>query len=433
MIERYTRPEMGRIWSDEHKYATWLRVEIAACEGWAAIGAIPKEDAEKIAGATLSPERMAQHFKRTRHDVTAFLATVAETLGPEGRFVHMGLTSSDVWDSATSLQIVDALDLVVRGVAELTATLERQAVRYRDTITIGRTHGVHAEPTTFGFKLAVWVDEMRRNAARLSQARATMAVGKLSGAVGTHANVPPAVEEYAMKRLGLAVAPVSTQIIQRDRHAQVMTTLGILAASLEKFATEIRSLQRTEILEVEEPFEEGQTGSSAMPHKRNPELTERICGLSRVIRGHVVTALENVALWHERDISHSSAERIILPDSFILIDYMLSVMNDVVGRLQVYPEHMARNLELTRGLIFSQRVLTALIEKGLSRQTAYKLVQRHAMRSWQSGEPFLALLQADPEITAHVPPDELAGLFDYRHHLRFIDESFARLGLRGDE
>lgn len=430
MIERYSRPEMAAVWSQENKFKKWLDVEVAVCEAWASSGAIPKEAAEKIrSNASFDLERMAQYLVETHHDMTAFLHTVADSLGEESRYVHLGLTSSDVMDTALALQMREAARILEADIAKLTQVIERQALKHKDTLMIGRTHGVHAEPITFGLKLALWVDEMRRNAERLRQAKEVIAVGKISGAVGTHATVPPAVEAAACAALGLRAAPVSSQIISRDHHAQFVATLALIAASLEKFALEIRGLQRTEVREVEEPFERGQTGSSAMPHKRNPELCERICGLSRVLRGHVVTALENVALWHERDISHSSTERIILPDSCLALDYMLGIFTYVMDGLQVYPERMMANVEMTKGLIFSQRVMLALIDKGMSRQEAYKLVQDHCMRSWREGTPFLDLLEADLEVTSQLSSEELRGLFDYGHYVRHVDETFARLGL----
>jgi adenylosuccinate lyase len=429
MIERYTRPEMGRIWTEEHKLEKWLQVEIAACEAWSELGVIPVDDVAKIRAARFDVQRVAEYQRETHHDMTAFLRSVADSLGPEGRWIHLGLTSSDVMDTALSLQLVEATDLLERDVAALLAVLEARAVEHKDTLMMGRTHGVHAEPTTFGLKLAVWVDEMRRHAQRLAEAKSYIAVGKISGAVGTHATVPPAVEESACRRLGLAVAPASNQVLQRDRAAHWVTTLGLIAASLEKFATEIRALQKTEVLEAEEPFSEGQTGSSAMPHKRNPEKCERICGLARVIRGHVVTALENVALWHERDISHSSAERIILPDAAILLDYMLDLFTWIMRGLLVYPENMRENIDRSRGLVFSQRVLLALIEQGLPRETAYKLVQRNAMRAWKERLSFPDLVSHDPEITARLSADQLRELFDYGFYTRYVDDVFARLSL----
>ncbi|MCL0078477.1 adenylosuccinate lyase [Dehalococcoidia bacterium] len=427
MIERYSLPEMKRVWSEKNKFDKWLQVEIAVCEAWAEIGRIPKEAIPKIKKARLDLARMDEILKVTRHDMTAFLNALAETLGEESRFIHLGLTSSDVIDTALGLQLVEAISILEKGLSDLTSVIREQAIRYKHTITIGRTHGVHAEPTTFGLKLALWSEEMRRHQARLVEARRNVAVGKISGAVGTHATVPLQVEETACARLGLDVDRVSSQIIQRDRHAQFVTTMALIASSLEKFATEIRGLQRTEILEVEEPFEDGQTGSSAMPHKRNPELCERVCGLARLIRGHALTSMENIALWHERDISHSSAERIILPDSCLALDYSLTIFTYVVKGLQVYPENMRRNLEITRGLIFSQRVLTALIEKGLSRQDAYQIVQRNAMKAWKERADFLDLLQADPGVM--LSKDELAGIFDYSFCLNNIDAVFQRLGL----
>ena len=429
MIERYSRPQMKRIWSEESKFDKWLQVEIAACEAWADLGTIPQEVIPKIRTARYSLERISEILKMTHHDVTAFLKSVSESLGEESRFIHLGLTSSDVIDTALSLQLKQASKLLTQDIAELIAVLEEKAVAYKQTIMMGRTHGVHAEPTTFGLKLALWTQEMKRNASRLTEAEKAISVGKISGAVGTYATVPPEVENKACAKLGLAPAPISSQIVQRDRHAQFVTTLAIIASSLEKFATEIRSLQRTEILEAEEPFAAGQTGSSAMPHKRNPELCERICGLARLVRGYALTSMENVALWHERDISHSSTERITLPDSCLVLDYVLDIFTSVMKGLQVYPENMRHNLELTQGLVFSQRVLIALIDKGLSRQEAYELVQRNAMKAWKQKTSFLDLLKADTEITARLSESELASLFDYGYFLKHVDEIFQRLDL----
>ena len=429
MIERYSRPQMKRVWSEESKFDKWLQVEIAVCEAWAELGTIPQEAIPKIRTARYSLERIGEILKVTHHDVTAFLKSVSDSLGEESRFIHLGLTSSDVIDTALSLQLKQASQLLRQDVAELLAVLEEKAVAYKQTIMMGRTHGVHAEPTTFGLKLALWAQEMKRNAVRLAEAEKIITVGKISGAVGTYATVPPEVENKACIKLGLAPAPISSQIIQRDRHAQFVTTLAIIASSLEKFATEIRSLQRTEILEAEEPFAVGQTGSSAMPHKRNPELCERVCGLARLIRGNALTSMENVALWHERDISHSSTERVILPDSCLVLDYVLSTFTSVMKGLQVYPENMRRNLELTQGLVFSQRVLIALIDKGLSRQRAYELVQRNAMKAWEQKNTFLDLLKADTEVTAQLSESELGSLFDYGYFVRHVDKVFQRLGL----
>lgn len=429
MIERYSRPRMKKIWSDENKFDLWLRVEIAVCEAWLALGEIPKEAITKIRKATYDPDRIAEFLKVTHHDMTAFLKSVAESLGEESRFIHLGLTSSDVMDTALSLQLKEAANILSQDIGDLISTLENKAIEHKYTIMIGRTHGVHAEPTTFGLKIALWIEEMKRNAERLQDAMRIVSVGKISGAVGTYATVSPEVEKIACQKLGLIPAPISSQIIQRDRHAQFVATLAITASSLEKFATEIRNLQRTEILEVEEPFEAGQTGSSAMPHKRNPELCERICGLARLMRGYVTTSLENVALWHERDISHSSTERIIMPDSCLALDYMLSLFTSVIKGLKVYPENMRRNLELTQGLIFSQRILLALIDKGLNREKAYQIVQRNAMEAWQQRKNFLSLLEADNQVTAHLAKAELESLFDYSYYLKYVDSIFERLGL----
>lgn len=429
MIERYSRPQMKRVWSDESKFAKWLEVEIAVCEAWAELDVIPREAVPKIKLARLNLKRMGEILKETHHDMTAFLRSVAESLGDESRFIHLGLTSSDVIDTALSLQLTEASEMLNQDIKELISVLAQKAIKHKYTAMIGRTHGIHAEPLTFGLKLALWVEEMKRNRQRLAEAKKAIAVGKISGAVGTYATLSPQVEEKACARLGLAPAPISSQILQRDRHAQFVTTLAIIAGSLEKFATEIRGLQRTETREVEEPFGASQTGSSAMPHKRNPELCERICGLARLVRGYALTSMENVTLWHERDISHSSTERIILPDSCLVLDYSLALFTSVMRRLQIYPQRMKRNIGVTKGLIFSQRVMLALIDKGLSRQKAYELVQRNAMKAWQGNKNFLSLLKADPEVTATLPPEELEPLFDEQYYLRYIDEIFKRLGL----
>jgi adenylosuccinate lyase len=429
MIERYTRPEMGRIWSPQNKTQKWLDVEIAVCEAWADQGGVPREAIDKIRRASFDLQRMAEYERETHHDMTAFLRSVADSLGEEARFVHLGLTSYDIEDTALGLLLKEAAELLERDVAALTAVLEQRALEHKDTLIMGRTHGVHAEPITFGLKLAVWVDEMRRQAHRLAQAKQDVAVGKISGAVGTHATVPPTVEEAVCRRLGLAVAPVSNQIVQRDRHAYFIATLAVVAASLEKFATEIRHLQRTEVAEVAEPFAAGQTGSSAMPHKRNPEKSERVSGLARLMRGYAVTALETVALWHERDLSSSAPERIVLPDSCIILDYILDMFTFIMRGLEVYPERMRENVEASQGVVFSQRVLLALIDKGLAREHAYKLCQRNAHTAWGERRPFAELLAADPEVTAHLSRDELASLFDYGYYTRYVDESFRRIGL----
>jgi len=429
MIERYSRPAMKKVWSDENKFDKWLQVEVAVCEAWAELGFIPKEELRKIKNAHFNQKRFEEILKTTHHDVTAFLGSVAESLGEESRFIHLGLTSSDVMDTALSLQLLEATKILEQDIADLIAVLKEKAIEHKHTLMMGRTHGVHAEPVTFGLKMALWIEEMKRNAQRLAEAKKVIEVGKISGAVGTYATVPPEVEEKACARLGLSPAPVSSQVLQRDRHAQFVTTLAIIASSLEKFATEIRGLQRTETLEAEEPFEEGQTGSSAMPHKRNPELCERVCGLARLVRGHALTAMENVALWHERDISHSSNERITLPDSCLVLDYILSIFTNVMRGLRVYPQRMRENVELTKGLVFSQRVLLALIDKGLSRQKAYDLVQRNAMKAWKERTDFLQLLEADSEVVASLSAAELESLFDYQYYLKHVDHIFERLGL----
>jgi adenylosuccinate lyase len=420
---------MKKIWSEENKFDQWLRVEIAVCEAWTELGEVPQEDIVKIREASYNLDRVAKFLKVTHHDMTAFLNSVAESLGAESRFIHLGLTSSDVMDTALDLQLTQATDILAKDLAELISVMEPKAVEHKYTIIMGRTHGVHAEPTTFGLKIALWIEEMRRNVQRLAEARKNICVGKISGAVGTYATVPPQVEKIACARLGLTPAPISNQIVQRDRHAQFLTTLAIIAGSLEKFATEIRGLQRTEVREVEEPFEEGQTGSSAMPHKRNPELCERICGLARLIRGYALASLENIALWHERDISHSSTERIILPDSCLALDYMLSIFTSIMKGLRVYPENMRRNIELSQRLVFSQRVLIALINKGLTREEAYKMVQGNAMKAWEDKKDFLGLLEADRRIGAHLSKAELNSIFDYGYYLKHVDEVFERLGL----
>ncbi len=429
MIERYSRPQMKKVWSDETKFGKWLEVEIAVCEAWAELGVIPREAVPKIKLARVNFKRMEEILKETHHDVTAFLGSVSQSIGTESRFIHLGLTSSDVIDTALSLQLVEATEILNQDIKELISVLAGKAIEHKFTVMIGRTHGIHAEPISFGLKLALWVEEMRRNLQRLTEAKRAIAVGKISGAVGTYATLSPEVEDKACARLGLAPAPVSSQILQRDRHAQFVTTLAIISSSLEKFATEIRGLQRTEVREVEEPFAAGQTGSSAMPHKRNPELCERICGLARLVRGYALTSMENIALWHERDISHSSTERITLPDSCLIVDYCLGLFISVMRGLQVDRRRMKRNMELTKGLISSQRVMLALISKGLSRQKAYELVQRNAMKAWRGNKNFIGLLKADAEVTAILSSSELEPLFDSQYYLRYIDEIFKRLGL----
>ena len=429
MIDRYSRPAMKRVWSDDNKYEKWLAVQLAVCEAWCEEGVIPAEDMARLSAAKYDPQRMDEIFQTTRHDVTAFISSITGSMGPEGRWLHLGLTSSDMLDTGLDLQLVEAGGLLLDELDRAIAALAEQSLRHKDTLMMGRTHGVHAEPMTLGLKLALWWDEMTRQRERLVAAQETVRVGKISGAVGTHATVPPSVEERVCRQLGLKVAGISNQVIQRDRYAHFVTTLALIAASLEKFATEIRSLQRTEIHELEEPFGHGQTGSSSMPHKRNPELAERICGLARLIRGNSVTALENVALWGERDISHSSAERIILPDSCLALDYILSIFTRIIEGLRVFPERMYANIESSRGLVFSQRALLELVDKGLSREDAYKIVQTNASRCWDEGGDFREMLKSDPSVAAYLSPAELESIFDYGYYTRYVDDTFRRLGL----
>ncbi|HBH02275.1 MAG: adenylosuccinate lyase [Candidatus Rokubacteria bacterium RBG_16_73_20] len=431
MIERYTRPAMGRIWSEESKYQAWLGVELAVCEAYARRGRIPRDALARIrAKARVDIARILAVQERVKHEMIALLTSLEEQLGPDSRFVHIGLTTSDVWDTATALQLRDAADLLIAGQERLRAALGALALRHKDTLIVGRTHGVHAEPTTFGLKVLVWYAEAGRNLERLRRARAAIAVGKLSGAVGQFAHVEPALEEEVCRELGLEPAPVSTQIVQRDRHAEFCALLAVAAASLEKIALEVRGLQRTEVLEAQEPFGEGQKGSSAMPHKRNPELSERICGLARLIRANAQAALENVALWHERDISHSSVERVILPDSTIALDYILHLTTTVVEGLDVDPARMAENLELSHGLVYSQRVMLRLADRGLARQVAYEIVQRNAMRAWKERRSFFDLLAEDPAVTERLAPEELKACFDPAWYLRNVDAVFRRVGLQ---
>jgi adenylosuccinate lyase len=429
VIERYTRPAMGSIWSEAAKYQAWVRVEVAVCEAYARRGRIPAEALGRIQAVRVDVDRILDIQRRVKHEMIALLTSLEEQLGADSRFVHVGLTTNDVWDTATALQLRDAADVLLAGQERLRAALGVLALKHRDTLTIARTHGVHAEPTTFGLKVAVWYVEAGRNLDRLRRAREAVAVGKLSGAVGTFAHVEPEVEDEVCRSLGLGVEPVSTQIVQRDRHAEFCAALAIAGASLEKIALEVRGLQRTEVLEAQEPFGEGQKGSSAMPHKRNPELAERICGLARLLRSNALAAAENVALWHERDISHSSVERVILPDSTILLDYMLDLTTFIVEGLDVDPARMAENLEASHGNIYSQRVLLKLTESGLARQVAYELVQRHAMRAWKERRPLLELLAADPAVTERLSPAELKACFDPAWFVRNVDAIFRRAGL----
>ena len=421
---------MRDLWSEDRKYSIWLEIEVLACEALAEIGAIPKEDAETIrAKARFSIAEIDEIEKRTQHDVIAFLENVASYVGPAARWVHQGLTSSDILDTTLAVQMTAACDLLLEDLQALRATVADRARAFKDTPMIGRSHGIHAEPITFGLKLALMYDEFGRAEERLRQTRERVAVGKLSGAVGTHAHLDPAVEDSVCRRLGLKPAVLSTQVIQRDRHAEFSTTLALIASSVDRWATEFRHLQRTEVLEVEEFFGEGQKGSSAMPHKRNPITGERLSGLARVLRGNAVAALENVALWHERDISHSSVERIILPDSCTLLDYMLAKLRDLVGGLLVYPEHMQRNLELTKGLYHSQTILLELTRRGLERKTAYEAVQRAAMKTWRGDVPLAENLKSEPAVSAVLTGEEIDRLCSLEPHLRHVDDTFRRLGL----
>ena len=431
MIPRYTRPDMARIWAPETRFSIWFEIEAHAASAMAELGLIPKEAArtiwEKGSEAVFDVARIDAIEREVKHDVIAFLTHLAEHVGPEARFVHMGLTSSDILDTAFNIQLVRAADLLAADLDALLAALKRRAFEHRLTPTIGRSHGIHAEPTTFGLKLAYAYGEFQRAKARLAHARAEVATCAISGAVGTFANVDPRVEAYVAQKLGLEPEPVSTQVIPRDRHAMYFATLAVIASSLERLAIEVRHLQRTEVLEAEEFFSEGQKGSSAMPHKRNPVLTENITGLARMVRSYALPALENVALWHERDISHSSVERMIGPDATVTLDFALARMAGVIEKLVVYPESMQRNLDRLGGLVHSQRVLLALVDKGISREHAYRLVQRNAMRVWQEGGDFLDLLKADPEVSKALSAAELQALFDLAYHTRHVDDIFARV------
>ena len=430
MLERYTRPEMGKIWSDENKYEAWLKVEIAATNAWSELGEVPKEDAAKIAqNASFTPERVAELEQVTHHDVVAFTRTVSESLGPEKKWVHFGLTSTDVVDTAQGYILKQADAIIRQDLHELKKTIAEKARKYKNTVEMGRTHGVQAEPTTFGLKLARWYAEIKRDIERFEHAAKGVESGKISGAVGTFANVPPAVETSVLKQLGLTQQPITSQILPRDLHAEYIATLALIATSIENWATEIRSLQRSEIHEVEEHFRAGQKGSSAMPHKRNPIGSENLCGMARVLRGHIITAYEDVSLWHERDISHSSAERVILPDTTIGIDYMLNRFNRILTNLDVFPETMLKNMDKTYGLIYSQRLLLKLIdEAGLSREDAYDMVQKLTTRSWNEGISFRKLVESSP-IIDYLSEDDVADAFDYHYHLRHVDEIFKKVGL----
>lgn len=430
MIERYSREEMSRIWTDQNRYEAWLEVEILACEAWSKLGYIPKEDVEKIRqNAKVDVDRAKEIEEQTRHDVVAFTRQVSETLGEERKWVHYGLTSTDVVDTALSYVVKQANDIIEKDLERFIDVLAEKAKKYKYTLMMGRTHGVHAEPTTFGVKMALWYAEMKRNFERFKRVREEIEVGKMSGAVGTFANIPPKIEAHVCKELGLDCAPVSTQTLQRDRHAYYIATLSLISTSLEKFAVEVRNLQKTETREVEEAFAKGQKGSSAMPHKRNPVGSENITGISRVIRGYITTAYENVPLWHERDISHSSAERVMLPDVTIALDYALNRFTNIIDRLTVYEDNMKENINKTFGLVFSQRVLLALINKGMVREEAYDTVQPKAMESWQTKTPFRELVEQDSKITDLLSKEDLDECFNPEHHLNQVDTIFQRAGL----
>jgi adenylosuccinate lyase len=429
VIERYTLPEMGAIWTETYKLKTWLQVEIAVCEAQAELGYIPAAAVEEIkAKANFDPARVLEIEAEVKHDVIAFLTNVNEYVGDAGRYIHLGMTSSDVLDTALALQMVTSLDLILERLEDLTQAIRYQAQQHRYTVMVGRSHGIHAEPITFGFKLAGWLAETLRNRDRLVRLRQTIAVGKISGAVGTYANIDPKIEALACQKLGLEPDAASTQVISRDRHAEYLQQLALLTASIERFAVEIRNLQRTDVLEVEEFFAKGQKGSSAMPHKRNPIRSERLTGMARIVRGHAVAALENVALWHERDISHSSVERVILPDACTLTHFMLKEITSLVKKLLVYPENMKRNMNVYGGVIFSQKVLLALIDKGMLREDAYRIVQSCAHAAWNQAEGnFRASIEQEPQVTRLLSPAEIATCFDPQQHLRHLDEIYQRL------
>ncbi len=432
MIKRYTREKMGQVWSEVNKFQKWLDVEIAICKAWNRLGKIPDDALREIIEKTYIDEKVVERIheldKIYNHDVLAFVTAVAEQVGKNGRYIHLGVTSSDVIDTALGLLMREAIDILIEDIDELLPVLEEKAFKYKETVMMGRTHGVHAEPMVFGLKFALWYEEMKRNRDRLEHAKKNVSVGAISGAVGTYSNIPPEVEKIALQELGLDVEPVSNQVVQRDRHAEFMTAMAITASSLEKIAVEIRHLQRTEVLEAQEPFKKGQRGSSAMPHKKNPITCERITGLARVIRANSIPAMENIALWHERDISHSSVERVTMPDSAIALDYILYLTKNVLEGLVVYPERMKKNMELSKGLFFSSKVLVALVEKGLSRDEAYDIVQRNAMKAWDTeGLMFKDALLQDPEVTSRISIEEIEKIFDVNTFLKNVPHIYLRV------
>lgn len=431
MIPRYTLQEMADLWSEENKFQTWLDIEILVCEAWASLGKIPHDALERIKKyAKFSVERIEQLEQKIKHDVIAFTTNLAENIGTDSRFVHIGLTSSDIVDTSLSIRMLQAIRLILAKVEELILVLEEEAIEHKNTICIGRTHGVHAEPITLGLKFLLWMEEWKRNRDRLERAEKIISVGKISGAVGTYAHTGPEIEKFVCKKLGLSPAPISSQILQRDRHAEYLSAIAIAGASIEKIALEIRGLQKTEIYELEESFGKGQKGSSAMPHKRNPVTSEQLCGLARVLRGNLMAALDNVALWHERDISHSSVERIIIPDSTALLHYMLHKLIHVVKNINVYKNNMLENMEKTKGLIFSQRILLALLEKNISREEAYEIVQRNAMRTWAEKIPFKKLLLSDQAFKNHISENELNSIMDYNGYLEYVDDIYKQCGIK---
>jgi adenylosuccinate lyase len=431
MISRYSRPEMTAIWTEESKFNAWLKMEILSCEAWSKLGVIPAEDVEKLwKNASFNVDRIYEIEQETRHDVVAFTRAVSETIeGDEKKWIHYGLTSTDVVDTALSHLLLQANEIIEKDLINFIEILKEKAQEHKYTVMMGRTHGVHAEPTTFGLKMALWYEEMKRNLERFRNAKERVRYGKISGAVGTYANIDPFVEEYVCEKLGLKAAPISTQTLQRDRHAEYMATLALIATSIDKFAVEIRGLQKSETREVEEAFAKGQKGSSAMPHKRNPIGCENMSGLARVIRGHMISAYENVPLWHERDISHSSVERVIIPDATILINYMLNRFMNIVKNLTVFPENMKRNMDRTFGLIYSQRVMLKLIDKGLTREAAYDTVQPRAMQAWNEQRSFRDIIESDEKVVSMLSKDEIDDCFNYNWHLKHVDTIFERLGL----